>query len=243
MKKHKILYILLALILVVNIVNLCFNLKSDKTEAKPDYEALNEIKIGVSKAYIDELIGTPLTEETGELFSHKDKGEIFTTADYKYGTSAVLCLFEKESLVAFAIVVEDTKTYKVTYKYFLEADTYLKDFTYTDFCEYAYDYAGNVPASDLFSAYYYEIYDGSGATGNIASFLATYVHIDDNNILHIGQDSSHQNLESKGKMTDELKQARAKAKPNVYGEIHPDYVKDFNFPGDLLTYNAGRILF
>ena len=243
MKKHKILYILLALILVVNIVNLCFNLKSDKTEAKPNYEALSEIKIGVSKTYIDELMGTPLTEEIGELYFHKDKGEIFTTADYKYGTSAVLCLFEKESLIAFAIVVEDSNTYKVPNKYSLEKEAYLKAFTYADFCEYVYDYAGNVPASDLFSAYYYEIYDGSGATGNIASFLATYVHIDDNNILHIGQDSSHQNLESKGKMTDELKQARAKAKPNVYGEIHPDYVEDFNFPGDLLTYNAGRILF
>ena len=243
MKKHKILYILLALILVVNIVNLCFNLKSDKTETKPNYEALNEIKIGVSKAYIDELIGTPITEETGELYFHKDKGEIFTTADYKYGTSAVLCLFEKESLVAFAIVVEDTKTYKVTYKYFLEADTYLKDFTYTDFCEYAYDYAGNVPASDLFGTYYYEIYEGSGATGNIASILATYVHIDDNSILHVGQDSIMENYENKEKMSDELKQARSKAKPNVYGEIHPDYVEDFNFPGDLLSYNAGRILF
>lgn len=243
MKKYKLMCLLLSLILIVNIVNLCFNLKSDSTEATINYEALNEIKIGLSKDYIDKLIGAPLTQEKTELYYHKDKGEIFTNADYKYGKAAILCLFEKESLVAFAIVVEESGTYKVPQKYFLKEDAYLKDLTYNDFCEYAYEYAGNVPASDLFGTYYYEIYDASGATGNIASFLATYVHIDDNNIFHVGQDSIIKNRDNKSKMTDELKQERKEAKPNVYGEIHPDYIKNFNFPGDLLTYNAGRILF
>ena len=67
MKKYKLMCLLLSLILIVNIVNLCFNLKSDSTETTVNYEALNEIKIGLSKDYIDKLIGAPLTQEKTEL--------------------------------------------------------------------------------------------------------------------------------------------------------------------------------
>ncbi len=243
LKKYKLMCLLLSLILIVNIVNLFFSI-NERNEAESSYniEALNEIKIGLSKDFVDSLIGTPKTQEKTTLYHYKDKDEIFTKADYKYGNTAVLCLYENNSLIAFGIVVNENNEYKVTSKYFLKKDKFLKDFTYNDFCEYVHDYSCNVPASNLFATYYYEIYDESNATGNISSFLASYVYFEDNNILHVGQESRIKN-DDKNKMSEELKQERNKAKPNVYGEIHPDYVKNFNFPGDLLTFNAGRIIF
>ncbi len=246
MIKNKFLYILLTLILLVNIINLAFNIKSsnntNSTEEAYNAETLNEIKIGVSKNYIDSILGVPLTQGKTDLYQYKDKGEIFTKAGYKYGDTVVLCLFEEETLVIFAVIVKDNNAYKVTNKYFLKEDAYLKDFTYNDFCEYVHEYAGNVAGSAGFASYYYEVYPESNSTNNIASFLASYVYIDDSNILHIGQDSCFE-TDSNSKMTAELENQRTKSKPNMYGEIHPDYIKEFGFTSDLMDYNFGHILF
>lgn len=235
--------LLLTLILIVNTVNLCFTIKSSVDSDKSyNSETLQNIKIGVTKSYVEELIGTPLASEKRGLYHYKDKGEIFTVANYKYGKTPVLCLYEKNSLIAFAVVVNENDEYKVRKKFFLEEDTFLKDFTYYDFCEYETQYYASVPISNIVATYYYEIHKGNESTNNIASFLASYMYFDDNSILHIGQDSIIETDNPK-KMTDELKEERKKAKPNMYGEIHPNYADNFFFLSDILTYNVGSILF
>ena len=240
MKKYKLVCLLLSLILIVNIVNLCINIKTASNSH--NCETLNNIKIGVTKSYVDKLIGTPLTSDKRSLYHYKEKGKIFTAAGYKYSETPVLCLYENNTLVAFAVVVNEKNEYKVTRKFYLEEDKFLKDFTYYDFCEYASEYYASVPISNIDATYYYEIHRGDESTNNIASFLASYMYFDDNNILHVGQDSIIE-TDDPEKMTDELKEERKKAKPNMYGEIHPDYADNFFFLSDLLTYNDESILF
>lgn len=102
--------------LVVAVIMLYINSNYNSSiEQKQKLAFLNTISIGQSKTYINDMLGSPIVSASLPNYSlDKDvpKGN-YSNSGYKLKNCVVLCLYNDDSLVAFAIVVNDNNIYEI----------------------------------------------------------------------------------------------------------------------------------
>ena len=212
---------------------------------------LSSVSLGMSKNYIDGLFGQPIIESRYERtvtwYSDYQTEEPFISAGYKLKNSVLLCLYCDNSLVAFAVVVNEAHLYRIPANMFLD-DCYLLDFTYFDFSETVYACEGNVPANNDTYAYYSELYYGAGPANYNYFILGSYKDYREKTdayaLMHIGQAYALNDDDLYPYDKEEHYLARKNVQPNVFGVVSSTFSDEFNFVFQIVGNRVnGTLLF
>lgn len=212
---------------------------------------LSSVSLGMSKNYIDGLFGQPIIESgyerTVTWYSDYQTEEPFISAGYKLNNSVLLCLYCDNSLVAFAVVVNESHLYRIPANMYLD-DCYLLDFTYFDFSETAEECEGNVPANNDTYAYYSEMYYGAGPADYNYFILGSYKDYREKTdawaLMRMGQAYSLDDDNLYPYNEEEHDLARKNVQPNVFGIVSSTFSDEFNFVFQIVGNRVnGTLLF
>ncbi len=214
---------------------------------------LNNINLGMSNNYINELFGSPIVKD--ESYYKTDEGEqdVLITSCYKLGECVLLCLYHKESIVAFVIVVNDKNIYQTPNTRFSKSFNLL-DFTYADFYKEFEDaeyISGNLPANNDDFAYYFEIYYGANSARYNSFIIGNYKDYNGLNKIDEFTNKSNelircgQNYRSKTNGNDIINynyeqhyELRKQVYPNMFGIVSPSYIEKFAVVFDVAGSNS-----
>ena len=205
----------------------------EKRANKEMRDNLSLVRLHMSKGSIDDMFGCPIVEFTKEKQDMVD----CIVASYKLDECVLLCLYSENSLVAFAVTVNDKKIYKVPPTMYLDSEEFLLDFTYADFFETPEAMVGNVPADNDDSAIYYELHYGHNPGDFNYYLIGNYKKYDSvaARLFFIGQTYwvNNENKNIKDILTEEelneYETLRKKVKPNVFGMVSSSCIEDFTF--------------
>ncbi len=161
---------------------------NSNNEQKQKIAFLNTISIGQSRTYITDMLGSPIVSASLPNYaSEKDVPEgNYSNSGYKLENCVVLCLFNDDSLVAFAIVVNDNNIYEIPSVSSLSwkaNNRKLLNFTYSDLNDSLT--LENLDVEPWILGYsttgyayntYAEIYSGAHVNHFNASFIGNYMY-------------------------------------------------------------------
>ena len=206
--------------------------------------------MGLSKNYTNQILGDPIIENSAAFREgfNDTYDERITTAGYKLDDCVVLCMYEENSLVAFAVVVNNRGVYDIPPVWYGN-DWKLLEFTYYDHTEKLDDFHANLPANNDDYAYYYETHFGGGGLDYNYYILGSYKDYNDNTWIDMVNLTAFVGInENYTTLSDEkmarLIELRQKAQPNMYGIVSSKYADTFNFVFDVVgSREVGAILF
>ena len=204
-------------------------LTSTPAAAQGDMPALLEcVTIHTSRDYLDETLGAARIQRT------LNNQAVFTV--YQLDGANVHCIFEQDSLSAFAVVVSEEGVYNVPSTHHMESAALLS-FTYYDYCPYLNRAYGNM--SNGSTGFYAEYHDDCDTADSSIVFLGVYEPADTQNApfkpLHTYMDIYRS--ETPDDYTA-LEPIRCESYPNVFMMVDTKYVQSaqdhFQVIGDLL---------
>lgn len=205
------------------------------TQTKQEQNDLELLYLGISKPYVESLLGIPVVE-----FTETESNTI--RAFYKQQHSVVSCSYADEHIVAYFVIVNaDKRLYRIPYNFYIDNPAYLTNFTYADFSEQADNFEASCPANNDDYAYYSEIYYGAAAAqynyfviGSYKNYFdESYIPLVVNSLSSLGEEDSFYN-------SVEYNTTRKKARPNVFGMVNSLYVDSIHLVSsseELRTYN------
>ncbi len=240
-------------IIILALTPVMERLYANRIEEKTIKETLSCIRIGMSKAHIDEMFGSPMVEFEKIIRTNESDNQ-YNVNNYKLKDCVLSCIYNKNSIIAFGITVNDKDVYNVPRNMYLGDSQSLLSFTYSDFSDTVDYLYGNAPADNDDGAYYYEIHYGHNPADfnyYIIGNYKDYSQQHSNNLYFIGQkdifertskNSSISNYFSSKEM-EEMNKYRNVIKPNFYGMISHEYIDEFNFSDFFGSSSSCGLLF
>lgn len=244
-------------VIVLGLTPLVNSLTTSANTRKKQYSDLSSVSIGMSRGYLDDLFGFPVIETVPSRYEEYETLELISTG-YRLKNCVLLCMFEKNSLVAYVVAVNSKGLYPMPYMT-QKKNQKLLEFSYTDILSNQellgisgkgsmFWMKANVPASSSVYAYYYEVYYGAGPADYNYFLYGNYMDYMFNEgssgLMSWGQcycdgidNTSDENL-------PKYLTLREQVCPNTFGVISGSYAKDFNFVFDIIqTRENGGLLF
>lgn len=237
----------LIILLVTPIVNDTIANKGARNKLIND---LSSVSLGMSKNYVDGLLGQPIIEHEYEdstiWYSESQIEETFISAGYKLMDSVLLCLYCDKELVAFVVVVNDRHIYRMPNSAGL-GSCYLLDFTYEDFSKSVGVLHANVPANNDTYAFYSELHYGAGPANYNYFIVGSYKDYrgkpEIHSLMFAGQSYELGDSIFYPYDEEEFHRLRKNVQPNVFGVVSPMFASEFSFINIVATRENGTLLF